>query len=74
MPEPTRTVMGLKKDVSVRTWLRADGPSASALRQGFANFVLKKGNPVIICEAHSVRRIRDSSGLDISAYMSGLVR
>jgi len=36
------TVMGLKKDVSVRTWLRADDATTSALRQDFASFVLKK--------------------------------
>ena len=31
MPEPTHTLqsMGLKKDVSVRTWLRADDLTAS---------------------------------------------
>src|SRR5882724_102739 len=27
------------------------------------------GNPVIICQTHCVRRVRDSSGLDISTYM-----
>ncbi len=27
------------------------------------------GNPVIICQTHCVRRVRDSSGLYISTYM-----
>jgi len=42
MPEPMHTLIGLKKDVPVGTWLRADGLTASALLQGFASFVLKK--------------------------------